>query len=206
MVTADGNEPVVAEGIAVTVEKEIFNGAPAVAEVTKIRVGGRKMILKRALGEEIVKEESVDEESQKITGANHSVGIGNDANALKKLLGTSQEHMNNQNDRILLKAKSMKSASLETSGKRPVDLPNTKPLCSQDSKLISSRDSSKCSSRSKKSAPQKSDHDLFQNLESQKLLEAANEIVNLMSKDYQGHQSTPPINNDEPLYQEHVKP
>lgn len=47
-----------------------------------------------------------------------------------------------------------------------------------------------------------SDQDSYQKLDSEKLLEAATQIVNLMNKDYfvGGPHYRPPINNREPLH------
>nr|XP_027123972.1 uncharacterized protein LOC113740626 [Coffea arabica] len=182
--------------------KEIYNAGPRVAADTSGKFGGRKMMLEiKGLSNEVKKEETkkTSEEASKISGRNDR------SKNLKKSAERSLTQSYNQYDRRHLKANSKNEASSETAVTRPSDLPKPDQLCSQECATDSNSCSSKCSSVSKSSVSKKSDQDQdsFQNLDSEKLLKAASQIVNLMNKDYRGdggprHRS--PINNREPLH------
>lgn len=92
------------------------------------------------------------------------------------------------------------------------ELPTTNQLCSESYKTANSDrpDGPECPSMSEKPVLQKDTDNLpFQELESKKLLEAAEELGNLLNKDYQGgggSQHSPPINNNQPLDQQHAFP
>lgn len=94
----------------------------------------------------------------------------------------------------MVKAKSLNSAGMENSWMKSVDFTSISILAGAPE-------------HSQKRELQDSG-DTFRNVQSQKLLDAADdEIVKLMSKDYQGHTPPrPPINNNQPLNEEHVIP
>lgn len=93
-----------------------------------------------------------------------------------------------------MKAKSLNSASLENSWMKSVDLTSPSRLAGYPE-------------NSEKRELEDSGY-TFRNVQSQKLLDAAaDEFEKLMSKDYQGHTPPrPPINNNQPLNEEHVIP
>ncbi|KAJ0047533.1 hypothetical protein Pint_16318 [Pistacia integerrima] len=195
-VAAHGRELEAAGRSSTNVEKD--DGVPGVAVL-----GGRKRMLKRGLA----KEEVLNREDS-ISGAAHSVGncnrrrkgILNVECKLRKrgkdyALNMNSELLQNQQDeRSVVKAKLLNSASLENSWMKSVDLTSTSRLAGspENSEKRELQDSG----------------DTLRNVQSQKLLDAADdEIVKLMSKDYQGHTpSRPPIHNNQPLNEEHVIP
>lgn len=94
----------------------------------------------------------------------------------------------------MLQAKVSKSGSLGIPRSEATKLPNTKAEESQDSKALATKGCSleSCS---------RSDKTVSQRNETQKLLEATKEIVNLMHKDYGGMaRRSPPIHNQEPWH------
>ena len=105
----------------------------------------------------------------------------------------------------MLPAKSlMNSENLRTSGMGLFYDANTQQ--SWNSECVST--SLECSPRSKKSIPQESNNPFDQPV-SQKLHRPATEIVKLVHQDYEGASGPrhkPPINNADPLSQEHLMP
>ncbi|KAJ0043237.1 hypothetical protein Pint_18911 [Pistacia integerrima] len=80
-------------------------------------------------------------------------------------------------------------------------LSNSKPIQSQDSKTLRTKASLKGSPRSDNEVSQELDDTDDQTVDTQRLLVATKEIVNLMNKDYRGMpRRKPPINNDEPRH------
>ncbi|KAL6319046.1 hypothetical protein AAG906_001519 [Vitis piasezkii] len=168
MPVAEVNPPP-ATGMSMTLNKEIFGNGVLAAEVKNTRPGGRKMMLTRALGKEMVEGEGGYGEASQISGAAHFVGNcnhkrrgmlnveGKGIYSSKKLLGTSEDNMIYQVKEI---------------------------------------------------NPQESNNPFDQPV-SQKLHGPATEIVKLVHQDYQGAsgpQHKPPINNADPLSQEHLMP
>ncbi|KAF8389881.1 hypothetical protein HHK36_024399 [Tetracentron sinense] len=200
MSKADGNGFAMSTGgNAVSIEKELFDGIPTAAAARNKRLGGRKMAVFR---KEMVKEQGLNGGASKISGANHTVEKCNHGEKREELnvdcklsdrsILPAKVNVKNSNK---LKPKTLSSSSIGSTGTEPFDLLNTNQLNSQDSGAISTCGSLGCSPKSKLSVPQ----------ESQKLLEAANEIVKLTQKDYTGMNKpgrTPPINNNYPLDEE----
>ncbi|XP_017972569.1 PREDICTED: uncharacterized protein LOC18604918 [Theobroma cacao] len=178
--------------------KEVYDAVPAAAEVGNSRLEGRKMMLKWGLDKKTVTVEGSDgEESAKITGKV--------TNALNNQIGSSQEKFNYQDDRNMLKAKFLSSATPEASRKHSVKLPSRNQLCFQYSKPVSDKGSSECFSRSPKLVPRDSDNSLEKH-QSKKLLEAARDLLNFMNEDYRIPPTKPPVHNYEPLDQKQAIP
>ncbi|XP_010257898.1 PREDICTED: uncharacterized protein LOC104597853 isoform X2 [Nelumbo nucifera] len=165
---------------AVSVNKELFVGVPATASTRNKKLGGRKM----AAGKVLMKDSILKEEAWNGGTPNPKIS-GGDKNASKSSIGRL---LKNMNDQPILK---------EVQGK-PVELPNTtNQLRYHESKAASTCDKLECSSRSKGSGSVEFYY-AFQKIERQKLLQAANELVALIHKDYSANKKprhSPPINN-----------
>ncbi|KAF8399228.1 hypothetical protein HHK36_015093 [Tetracentron sinense] len=181
LVVAEGNGVGASRGNTVSIEKELFNGVPTAAAAENKRLGGRKMVSNNVLRKEMIrKEEDLNRGTSKISGATHSVGKCN------------PERKGELNVECKLSDRSHLPVKVNMNNGNMIE-PKTLNSASMEISGMSDQES----------------HDHFQKSESQKLLEAANEIVNLMHKDYTGMDKprrTPPINNHQPLDEENVQP
>ncbi|XP_010261346.1 PREDICTED: uncharacterized protein LOC104600208 [Nelumbo nucifera] len=181
----------------VSVDRELFDGVPAETNARSNRLGGRKVAAGSVL---MMGKESSEGKSPKISGGDENVYS-------KKSIGTLlPRKMSDKNDRSMPKPKpkALNSDSKEIQGSGPIKLPYS-ATCSQfmrpqGSDAISTCDSLKCSSRSRRLLGILEFHNPFEKSENQQLLEATNEMVNLLHKDYRASpRRKPPINNNVPL-------
>ncbi|KAF6140024.1 hypothetical protein GIB67_001765 [Kingdonia uniflora] len=186
---SDNNGDVATGGDVVSFDQELSKGIPtAVTRNGKLR--GRKMLVNDVLSKGLMKGKGLNQETSKISGANHSKK--GDLNIDSKLSDSSLLPVKvnmigkgkNASDELLGESQTSSNHQDDISNvlRKAVDLSEYNKLNSQESENISL--------------------DIFEKTESKRLLEATNEIVNLMGKDYKGMKEPsrkPPINNNEPL-------
>ncbi|XP_058111791.1 uncharacterized protein LOC131255115 [Magnolia sinica] len=176
---ADGNRLVAAAtGGVVVVDQQVHSEHDAATvHVGKKSIKGRKM-MKLLKKDEAIKEEGVN-------GGAPKMNSGKGKDALKKLFGRSQMGKNEQNCGSKMKPMALHSVDIEIA------------------KTTSNTDSThggKSESSSRSSISQEPNIDHVETVEQGKLLKAAIETMNMLTKDYsQRPHRKPPINNVHPL-------
>ncbi|XP_048230667.1 uncharacterized protein LOC8276098 isoform X2 [Ricinus communis] len=188
---------VVDEDNVVSAQKGFLDGL-STTSARKIGFGGRKMVVHHEvmMGKEIEKAD--------ISGKENNGFV-------KDLQGSQDQYFNHQNMNNLKKSASLGTPKSEAT----VQLSNTSPNpkhTTQSSKKLPTKASLKSHSRSEKLLSDHHHHHHHHHQESQvtnpkgetqRLLEATKEIVNLMNKDYKGMdrpRRKPPINNHVPIH------
>ncbi|XP_031282234.1 uncharacterized protein LOC116140797 [Pistacia vera] len=169
------------QGYIVSSREELVHGVASI-NMRKLRLQGRKMAEHKVSGEKFEK----DDDAQQRKNSEIS---GKSCEASKKSLERSHHRADDQKTKTL------------NSEPAAVLLSNSKPIQSQDSKTLRTKASLKGSPRSDNEVSQELDDTDDQTVDTQRLLVATKEIVNLMNKDYRGMpRRKPPINNDEPRH------
>ncbi|KAJ9147468.1 hypothetical protein P3X46_029627 [Hevea brasiliensis] len=194
----DKDKLVVREDI-MSSQKELVD-AFTTTSTRKLGFGGRKMVAHEGLmRRKFEKEQSTIQE-----GASEDIS-GEQNHASVKPLQESQDQYLNLNDHKKnmsnLKRKTQKSDSWGSPRSEPVHLPNTNAKhFYQDSKKLPTNASLENLSRSDKLLSHQPQATVPKS-ETQRLLEATKEIVNLMARDYKGMaRRKPPINNHVPIH------
>ncbi|KAJ0100203.1 hypothetical protein Patl1_21590 [Pistacia atlantica] len=201
------------KGYIVSSREELVHGVASI-NMRKLRLQGRKMAEHKVSGEKFEKDDDAQQrKNSEISGAttrsdgkcdfegrrdfcverkiedNSSSTAGKSCEASKKSLERSHHRADDQKTKTL------------NSEPAAVLLSSSKPIQSQDSKTLRTKASLKGSPRSDNEVSQELDDTDDQTVDTQRLLVATKEIVNLMNKDYRGMpRRKPPINNDEPRH------
>ncbi|XP_048328707.2 uncharacterized protein LOC125422187 [Ziziphus jujuba] len=175
-------------------QKVLVDGA--ITSVNKnIGVGGRKLMGKQ----ESMRKETSLREGPINGGSDYSDISGKDSKAsADDSLGSPQEKLNTEDIATILEPiQTLKSVSLGTPRNTNI---NTNPNQYHYNHNEDSKEEQPSLDNSSSSASDINE-EIIQKDETRSLLEAAKEIVNLMSKDYKGMgRRKPPINNQEPKH------
>ncbi|KAL5815707.1 hypothetical protein ACOSQ4_026348 [Xanthoceras sorbifolium] len=181
--------------MSLLVEVEKLDGVPSVAENENTKLGGRKKMMVKGVLE---KEKKIKEEYSAISDQRiyYVLKKHHGRNSRKQYLKV-QSYI----DRRMLKSKTKNSRGLEISRRDQSSVQYSKLSSSRKTRMGGSPISEKPAVHLQES---NNNHVSFrQNPESKKLLDSADEILELMNKDYPGGgRHKPPINNSEPLNQE----
>ncbi|KAL5751450.1 hypothetical protein ACOSP7_026053 [Xanthoceras sorbifolium] len=181
--------------MSLLVEVEKLDGVPSVAENENTKLGGRKKMMVKGVLE---KEKKIKEEDSAISDQRiyYVLKKHHGRNSRKQYLKV-QSYI----DRRMLKSKTKNSRGLEISRRDQSSVQYSKLSSSRKTRMGGSPISEKPAVHLQES---NNNHVSFrQNPESKKLLDSADEILELMNKDYPGGgRHKPPINNSEPLNQE----
>ncbi|KAL5818102.1 hypothetical protein ACOSQ3_026480 [Xanthoceras sorbifolium] len=181
--------------MSLLVEVEKLDGVPSVAENENTKLGGRKKMMVKGVLE---KEKKIKEEYSAISDQRiyYVLKKHHGRNSRKQYLKV-QSYI----DRRMLKSKTKNSRGLEISRRDQLSVQYSKLSSSRKTRMGGSPISEKPAVHLQES---NNNHVSFhQNPESKKLLDSADEILELMNKDYPGGgRHKPPINNSEPLNQE----
>ncbi|GFS30540.1 hypothetical protein Acr_00g0012520 [Actinidia rufa] len=183
-------------------QKETVDDVP-VATARKMKLGGRKLIV-AVSRREIEKEGELNiGETSVISGATHDFArkcyeLEGKQDLNEKLVLSDKRKDRNASKRVGRSQDQNNSPMLEPKTLKPVHFPSSNPHGHfQASKAVSTKATLNNSSKSNTQVSQEP----AQKDESQRLVEAAEEIANLMRKDYKDDgkpRHTPPINNHKP--------
>ncbi|KDP24322.1 hypothetical protein JCGZ_25618 [Jatropha curcas] len=174
-------------------QKELVDHGFTITKTRKLGLGGKKM----AVHEVELRRETQGQKGRGFHGEANS-DEQNNALAERSLEGSQDQYLNHQKKMKTWKRKTEKSGRLGSprSTEAEVNLSNRNPKkqSNQESKKLPTKASLERSENQEK--PNKVE-------ETQRLLEATKEIVNLMNKDYKGMdrpRRKPPINNHVPIH------